>query len=237
MRTKAEVYIRKNWVWLLVNIAVFGAMLWLAMLVWNAPDSTQLALFDSTLARQPVLFSGNAALILLLGSLACTPLATIFGWRKTITVRKSLGLWAVGFALFHALYLIGNKAIFYDLEAWENIWRTTQQAFAQNRWMKMPYARAGVFALTALIPLALTSNRWSMRLLKKNWKRLHRLVYLAALLVVWHYAWRVYHMHKWGTPLNDSDVIGWWRPVLVAAIVAILLLVRLPKVRKWSWDR
>jgi len=231
MQNKIASYIRKYWFWLLVNAAVFCALIWLAILVWEAPNSAQIALFDSAAMRRPILYSGKTAMILLLLSLACTPLSTILGFRKAISVRKSLGLWAFGFALFHALYLIGNKAIFYDIEAWKRIWQVTTRAFTRDVWGKMPYARAGAFAVALLLPLALTSNRFSMRLLKQKWKRLHKLVYLAVPVVLWHYVWRIYHMHKWGTPLSDVDHISWWQPILLTSIAALLLLVRVPKIR------
>lgn len=222
---------QRNWLWIIVNLAAIVAAMWLAMLVWDTPNSSRITIFSSDLARSVVTFSGKVALILLTLSLACTPAASIFGFRKAVTVRKSLGLWTVGFALFHALFLIGNKAIFYDVNAWQNIWSTVQHAFVFNTWGKMPYARAGVFAFTLLIPLALTSNRLAMRLLKKNWKRLHRLVYLVAALAIWHYLWRTYHLSKWGIPTSSEVSVNWWQPLLFTTIVAMLLLVRIPKIR------
>jgi sulfoxide reductase heme-binding subunit YedZ len=85
------------------------------------------------------------------------------------------------------------------------------------------FALVGFAAFMILLPLALTSNQWAMRALRKNWKRLHRLVYLAAILVIIHYVWLV-----------KSDIR---EPLLYGALVVFLLALRVPNVRKYvtSW--
>ncbi len=230
-----QTYARKNWLWLAVNLAVLATVAWLIGLIMRAPSSSGVVLFDSSPTRDVVIFSGKAALILLVASLACTPLARVGGFRRTATVRKSLGLWAIGFAAFHAIYLLGGKAIFYDVAAWQGIWNWAGNAFLFGAWGKMPYAQAGIFALVLLIPLALTSTRRAMRLLGKNWKRLHRLVYLAVPVAVWHYGWRVYHRQQWSVPNGDgsSGTSELWQPIFFAGVVGALLLVRVPSVRKF----
>jgi methionine sulfoxide reductase heme-binding subunit len=65
-----------------------------------------------------------------------------------------------------------------------------------------------------LIPLAITSTRGWQRRLGKRWRQLHWLIYLAAPLSVWHYLWL------------DRDFIR--TPLIYAALVAFLLLLRLP---------
>ena len=156
--------LNKNWLWLLVNLAALASVAWLIHLVVAAPVERS-SLFGTEATRAVVVFSGKAALILLIASLACTPLARVGSLKRAATVRKSLGLWAVAFASFHAIYLLGGKAIFYDVDAWQNVWHGMRNAFARGFWAKMPYARAGIFALVLLIPLALTSTRPAMRLL------------------------------------------------------------------------
>jgi sulfoxide reductase heme-binding subunit YedZ len=79
--------------------------------------------------------------------------------------------------------------------------------------LKRPFITVGFTAWLLLLPLALTSNRWMMRLLKKNWQRLHRLVYAIAILAVLHYWWLV-----------KSDIR---EPLLYALILALLLAVRI----------
>jgi sulfoxide reductase heme-binding subunit YedZ len=70
---------------------------------------------------------------------------------------------------------------------------------------------------------------WKRRL-GKNWKRLHRLVYVAALLAVVHFAW----VRKANLTTLSGD-IGW--PVAAGAVVVILLTLRLPAVRRWIAGR
>jgi len=88
-----------------------------------------------------------------------------------------------------------------------------QEAIFEKR-----YALVGFGAFLILLPLALTSTKGWMRRLGKTWKRLHRLVYLAALLVVIHFVWLV-----------KSDIR---EPLIYGAVVGLLLLVRVPVIRK-----
>ena len=71
----------------------------------------------------------------------------------------------------------------------------------------------GGIALFAMIPLAITSNRWSMRLLGRNWKRLHMLVYGIAILLIAHLFFL-------------GQALPW------AILFTVLLIVRLPPVRQ-----
>ena len=54
-----------------------------------------------------------------------------------------------------------------------------------------PFITIGFTAFLLLLPLAITSTRGWMRRLGKRWQALHRLVYAAAILGVWHYYWQV----------------------------------------------
>jgi sulfoxide reductase heme-binding subunit YedZ len=81
------------------------------------------------------------------------------------------------------------------------------------------YILVGALALLILISLAITSTRWSMRKLGKRWKRLHQWVYPAAVLVVIHYIWSV-----------KADLR---LPIAAGAVLACMLLVRLPPLRRW----
>jgi sulfoxide reductase heme-binding subunit YedZ len=95
--------------------------------------------------------------------------------------------------------------------------------------LEKPYALVGFAALLLMIPLAATSTKWAMKKLGKRWKLLHKLVYLIGVLVVFHYIW-----------LSKSPFP---QPALFAAIVGLLLLVRLPAIRqailRWrnEWKR
>ncbi len=156
--------------------------------------------------------TGRTAITLLVLSLACTPLNSIFGWREPIKRRRALGLYAFLYASLHML-------IFVDLDyglAWNFIWQTI---------VEKPYIILGVSAFLLLIPLAVTSfQTWQIRL-GKNWKRLHKLVYLTAPLVAFHYA-----LSKKGDIFHlQGDII---RPLIYGLVIAILLIWRIPPIRK-----
>jgi sulfoxide reductase heme-binding subunit YedZ len=88
-----------------------------------------------------------------------------------------------------------------------------------------PYIIVGLISFLGLTVLAITSFRkWQMRL-KKNWKRLHQMVYAINLLVVLHFAWSV----KGNLFKLQGDI---YRPFLAALAVVTLLVLRLPAVRR-----
>lgn len=156
--------------------------------------------------------TGRAAVTLLLLSLACTPLNTLFGWKEPLKRRRALGLYAFLYATIHVL-------IFLDLDfglAWSLIIQTVFQK---------PYILVGMTAFLLLIPLAATSfDVWKMRL-KKNWKRLHQVIYFIAPLVILHYGWS-----KKGTFLAlQGDIV---RPLIYGLVLLLLLTFRLRPVRR-----
>jgi sulfoxide reductase heme-binding subunit YedZ len=70
----------------------------------------------------------------------------------------------------------------------------------------------GVSTFIIFTCLAITSNDWSVKRLKKNWKKLHGLTYLAMFLVTWHIC---------------EKMIGHWTyltPVAIAGLTAIIIL-------------
>jgi methionine sulfoxide reductase heme-binding subunit len=218
----------KNWLWLFVNgIGVIITLRTIWMVV-DAPVLNGWVLFtDSTALRDIVLFTGKTGLILLVLSLACTPVARLLGWNAALQVRKALGLWGFGFACFHSLFFLQGKPLFTDLSR-DRLWQVGQAMMGIVRYgSKAPYAEAGVYALILLLPLALTSNRLTMRRLGKHWKRLHRLVYLAVPVAVYHYWWRSISTFPVPPPPD------YWQPILFAVVVGLLLIVRLPVVRRW----
>ena len=85
--------------------------------------------------------------------------------------------------------------------------------------VEKPFVLVGFTAWLILLPLAITSTKGWMRRLGKNWKRLHYGVYLAAALVMVQFVWLV-----------KADIR---RPLLYGAVVALLLVLRLPPVRRW----
>jgi sulfoxide reductase heme-binding subunit YedZ len=154
--------------------------------------------------RYATLHSGSAGLLLLVASLACTPVNILLGWRQAIQIRRTLGVY--GF-LYVALHLLSYAAFDSQFDA-ELIWRD----LGERRSMLV-----GLLAFAALVPLALTSTNGWKRRLGKRWRLLHRLVYLALPLSVLHFFW-----------LERDFILG---PTIYAVVVGILLLLRLPPVR------
>lgn len=143
---------------------------------------------------------GLLALVLLVASLAATPLRLVLGWTTPMRLRKTLGLLAFFYACAHfALYIALDRGLDFA-------------ALAEDLG-KRPFVLVGAGALLLLVPLALTSTKGMMRRLGgKRWQRLHRLVYVAVVLALVHFFWRF----KTLAP----------EPVLYAAVVALLLGAR-----------
>ena len=179
---------------------VFAAAL--APLVWLICGA--LGWFGASLGADPVKKLehelGKTALNLLLITLSVTPLRTLSGNPHLVRVRRMLGLFAFTYVLLHfTVYLL------LDLEL---NWRMVGSEI-----IKRPFITLGLLALLLLVPLAVTSTNRMMRRLGRDWQRLHRLIYLIAVLGVWHFYWQV-----------KRDVR---EPLLYAGILAALLLFRL----------
>jgi methionine sulfoxide reductase heme-binding subunit len=161
--------------------------------------------FQDSLTANPIEFlthsTGTWALVILLASLTITPLRKIKALNWTIKLRKMLGLYAFLYVCLHfAIYIILDH--FFD-------WARIVEDIA-----KRPYVTVGFAAFVMLVPLALTSNKFSIRKLTgKRWQQLHWLVYPAAICGVVHYYWLV-----------KADIR---EPLLYAAVLVILFGVRL----------
>jgi methionine sulfoxide reductase heme-binding subunit len=144
--------------------------------------------------------TGRWALKLLLISLAITPLRRLTHWNIVIQYRRMVGLFAFFYASTHFLAYWA-----FDLNF----------AFAAmvGDVLKRPFITMGFAAFLLLIPLALTSTKGSIRRLGKKWTQLHRLVYIAAISAVIHFAWKV--------------KVFTGEPVFYAAILMVLLGFRL----------
>ncbi len=148
--------------------------------------------------------TGRTAIIFLILSLTITPLNTVFGLSKLIPLRRWLGLYSFLYAAVHVSIFTGIDYGF-DLP------------LLQEAILEKPYALVGAATFLLLVPLALTSTQGWMRRLKKNWKRLHRLVYLAGPLATVHYAWA-----------QKADIRI---PIAVGVLLLILLGLRIGPVR------
>jgi sulfoxide reductase heme-binding subunit YedZ len=145
-------------------------------------------------------FTGSWALIILIASLAVTPLRRITGWNELIKFRRMLGLFAFFYASLHFATYIGLD-LFFDFSA------------IGKDIIKRPYITVGFFAFVIMVPLAATSTAGMIRRLGKRWQQLHRLVYLAAIAGVIHFYWLV-----------KADIT---RPAQYGAVLAVLLGFRL----------
>jgi len=185
-----------------------GAWLPLAWLAW-AYITNRLTVNPIQAATQE---AGKFAITLLVLSLACTPLNTLFRWRSMLTVRRALGLYAFMYAALHLSILVGLDYGFDLGSLWADL-------------SGKPYILVGAATLLILIPLAITSTKGWMKRMGKNWMRLHRLVYAACLLAVVHYAWA-----KKGDLFSLRGDIA--LPLLYGGIVLLLLFLRIPFVRR-----
>lgn len=190
-------WLKVRWLQILVHV---GALLPLAWTVWQY--SQDLFLVDPV--REITTRTGRTALLLLVLSLACTPLGTLFGFKQVLRVRRALGLYAFLYASLHFATFVGLD---YGFDAGLLV-----QAIFDQRYVLVGFASGLI-----LLALALTSTRGWQKRLGKNWRALHRLVYLAAILAIIHLAWLL-------KDLRD--------PLRYAAILALLLVLRIPRVRK-----
>lgn len=157
--------------------------------------------------------SGLSAVVLLLATLAVTPLrrasvwvarmaAVRFGrrladWNGLVRLRRALGLWAFFYASLHmGLYAVLDVGL--------------QWAELCEDLLQRPFIAAGLLAWLLLVPLAATSTQAAMRRLGRRWALLHRGVYVAAVLAL---------LHFWGQA-KRGDTSPWPFVVLLALLLA-----------------
>jgi sulfoxide reductase heme-binding subunit YedZ len=163
-----------------------------------------LAAYQGELGVNPIefitRFTGSWALIILIASLAVTPLRHLTGRNDLIKVRRTLGLFAFFYAALHfATYMVLD--LYFDFPA------------ILKDIAKRPYITVGFTAFVLMIPLALTSNAAMIRRLGKRWQQLHRLAYASAILGVLHFYWLV-----------KADIR---RPAQYAAVLTLFLAYRI----------
>lgn len=188
---------RQRWIVLLKVLAHAACLAPIAWLLWRlylsattdpialGPDPTHTVTF----------FTGRGTLRLLVITLAITPVRKLIpklAWL--IRFRRLLGLYAFFYACLHLMTYVWLYAGF--------SWSAMVDDISQRR-----FITAGLAAWVMLLPLALTSTSWSIRRLGgKNWNRLHKLTYAAAIAGVIHYWWGVKTGVK--TPLTITIVLG-----------------------------
>ena len=171
--------------------------------------------FASRLTANPIQAieqqTGIHALTFLLYSLACTPLSAILGWKELTLRRKAFGNYGFMYAAIHL-------AIFIGLDYGFNFKSILRDVGTKS------YILIGLLVFLMLLPLALTSFRYWMKRLGKNWKRLHRLVYLISPLVVFHFLLSV----KGNLTRVQGNIL---QPLLYGSIALFLLLLRISPVK------
>ena len=153
--------------------------------------------------------TGEWSLRILLVTLAVSPVRKIWGWRWPMTLRRMLGL----FAFFYATVHLASFSHFYI--GWT-------PGILLEELVERPYITVGALAWVLMLPLAVTSTRKMQRRLKRNWRRLHRAVYPAAMLACLHLLWQA-----------RSDL---GEPILYSVLLFMLLIWRLPVYRSRRSD-
>lgn len=166
--------------------------------------SLSIDILQNNLGANPVEFIerhfGKWTLIFLCLTLSMTPLRKITGISQWILYRRMLGLFVFFYASIHLLCYVGIDYQFAITDI-------------KNDIVKHRYVLVGFLAWLLLLPLALTSSDNMIRRLKAHWKRLHRLIYLIAILGVLHFMWLV-----------KKDIT---EPLIYAVIVLLLFILRL----------
>jgi sulfoxide reductase heme-binding subunit YedZ len=151
--------------------------------------------------------TGEWTLIFICLTLAMSPLKRFTNLTIWIKFRRMLGLFVFFYATIH---LITYVVIDYRFD-WQQIF---------NDVLKKRYILIGFSAWILLIPLAVTSSQKMIKLLKKNWKKLHKIIYLIAIFGSLHYIWL-------------SKTI-FFKPLIYAVIIILLLLLRI-KILKFNF--
>lgn len=163
--------------------------------------------FSDNPPSEPIEFltreSGEQALRLLVITLAMTPLRLLGGWQTPVKLRRMFGLYAFFYALCHfSVYLFLDLQLDFSL-VWDDI-------------VERKYITVGFTAFLLLLPLAATSNKFSIRRLgTATWSNLHRAVYAIGFLGALHFLW-----------IKRGKDIG--EPLLYALIIFTLVSMRLP---------
>ena len=150
---------------------------------------------------------GEWTLIFIFLTLSMTPLRKITKSLEWIKFRRMLGLFTFFYASIHMLSYVGLDYRF-DFKP------------LINDVLKKKFIFIGFSAWLLLIPLAVTSSERMVRLLKQNWKKIHRLIYIIGIFGVLHYIWL-------------SKTI-FFKPLIFLIILVILLLFRIKITRSAS---
>ena len=161
-------------------------------------------IFFNKLGPEPVKeithFTGEWTLIFICLTLSMSPLQKFTNLNYWIKIRRMLGLFVFFYASLHLLTYIGIDYRF----SWQPIFDDV---------VKKKYIFVGFAAWVLLIPLTITSSQKMIILLKQNWKKLHRLIYVIAILGSLHFIWL-------------SKTI-YFKPLFYFVIITVLLALRI----------
>ena len=160
-------------------------------------------IFFNKLGPEPVKeithFTGEWTLIFICLTLSMSPLKKLTNINYWVKVRRMFGLFVFFYASMHLLTYVGIDYRF----SWQPIFEDV---------IKKKYVFVGFAAWVLLIPLTITSSQKMMLLLKQNWKKLHRLIYLIAILGSLHFIWL-------------SKTI-YFKPLIYFVLITVLLALR-----------
>jgi len=172
--------------------------------------------FTNNLTINPIQYAtqqlGLIAMFMVVAALAVTPLITLTGITDLQKLSRPLGLYAFMYTALHVLMYVGVDYEF----AFDLLWLDAQ---GKN------YMLSGLISFVILLVLAATSFKWWMKHLRKNWKRLHRLVYIAGALAVLHYGLAV----KGDLFRLQGDIVF---PALYTLLLFFLFGLRIPPIRR-----
>ncbi len=156
---------------------------WFVFLACLVPLSIQVVgVIQNSLGPDPVAVVleqlGRWAMYFLWITLAITPIRKLFKWHKLAKYRRMLGLYCLFYASLHFLVFLALIVV------WD--WRLIIEELSER-----PYITVGFAGFLLLVPLGVTSFKFMMRRMGRNWMRLHRLVYVIAVLVLLHFWWQL----------------------------------------------
>jgi methionine sulfoxide reductase heme-binding subunit len=196
--------------WRLFKPAVFIAcavpLAWLLYGLWLALSGRDPRALGPNPTSHLLHETGQTALTLLLVTLSVTPLRRLTGANRLQRVRRMLGVWSFAYAAAHLSVYLTFDRLCYSVA-------TCQWALVWEDLLKRPFIFVGQFGFAILLLLAITSTSGWVRRLKKNWARLHRLVYVAAAAGIVHFIW-----------IQKSGIL---RPLPWIVAFVVLVLVRL----------
>ena len=176
-----------------------------ALLALPLPISLWLGFTGNVLEREDMVRGlGLWGVRILIAGLALTPLARLLRRPILLRYRRTFGMWGFTYAALHGPYF------FYFGRLWE---------MPPAQWAQRPYFALGIASLILLVPLAITSTDAMIRRLgPAGWRRLHRSVYPAMILISLHGIWQRSIDHR--------------QPAIYVALVGLLLVIRLPPVMR-----